>query len=70
MLRARAAKLDPGMRIDTFTSDSGVTFDRELWNELCSLRFLDEARGALILGPLLDITLMPGIVGTPCVWQP
>jgi DNA replication protein DnaC len=52
MLRARAAKLDPGMRIDTFTSDSGVTFDRELWNELCSLRFLDEARGALILGPV------------------
>ena len=51
-LRARAAKLDPAMRIDTFSSDSPVRYDRELWNELCSLRFLDDARGALILGPV------------------
>lgn len=51
-LRARAAKLDPGMRIDTFGSDTGAVFDRELWNELCSLRFVDDARGALILGPV------------------
>ncbi|MGH3797655.1 MAG: ATP-binding protein [Pseudonocardiaceae bacterium] len=52
VLRAQAAKLDPGMRIDTFTSDTGANFDRELWNELCSLRFLDDARGALLLGPV------------------
>jgi DNA replication protein DnaC len=51
-LRARTAKLDPGMRIDTFHSDTGAVFDRELWNELCSLRFLDDARGALLLGPV------------------
>ena len=51
-LRARAAKLDTGMRIDTFSSDTGAFFDRQLWNELCSLRFLDDARGALILGPV------------------
>jgi DNA replication protein DnaC len=51
-LRARAAKLDPGMRIDTFSSETGAVFDRQLWNELCSLRFLDDARGALILGPV------------------
>jgi DNA replication protein DnaC len=51
-LRARAAKLDPTMRIDTFSSDTGVVFDRALWNELCSLRFLDDAHGALILGPV------------------
>ncbi len=51
-LRARAAKLDPAMRIDTFNSDTGAVFDRELWNELCSLRFLDHARGALLLGPV------------------
>jgi len=52
VLRARTAKLDPGMRIDTFTTDTGAVFDRELWNELCSLRFLDDARGALVLGPV------------------
>ena len=40
------------MRIDTFSSETGVVFDRKLWNELCSLRFLDHARGALILGPV------------------
>jgi DNA replication protein DnaC len=51
-LRARAARLDAGMRIDTFSSDTGAVFDRELWNELCSLRFLDDARGALLLGPV------------------
>ncbi len=51
-LRARAAKLDPSMRIETFDGDSGAVFDRHTWHELCSLRFLDEARGALILGPV------------------
>ena len=29
-LRARAAKLDPGMRIDTFSADTGAVLDREL----------------------------------------
>lgn len=51
-LRARAAKLDPAMRLETFHTDSPVRYDRALWNELCSLRFLDDARGALILGPV------------------
>ena len=57
-LRARAAKLDAGMRLDTFSSDTGAVFDRQLWNELCSLRFLDDARGALILGP----TVIDGLI--------
>ena len=51
-LRSRAAKLDPAMRLESFSSDSPVRYDKELWNELCSLRFLDDARGALILGPV------------------
>ena len=51
-LRARAAKLDPAMRLETFNSDSPVRYDKQLWNELCSLRFVDDARGALILGPV------------------
>ena len=52
-LRARAAKLDPTMRLETFRSDTGARFDRELWHELCSLRFLDHTRGALVLGPVV-----------------
>jgi DNA replication protein DnaC len=51
-LRARAAKLDPSMRLETFTPDTGARYDRELWHELCSLRFVDDARGVLILGPV------------------
>lgn len=51
-LRARAAQLDPGMRLEGFHPDTPARFDRELWTELCSLRFCDDARGALILGPV------------------
>jgi DNA replication protein DnaC len=51
-LRARAAKLDPAMRIDTFSTEGAAVLDHELFNELCSLRFLDQARGALVLGPV------------------
>ena len=51
-LRARTAKLDPSMRIETFHSEAGASFDRQTWHELCSLRLLDEGRGALILGPV------------------
>ncbi len=51
-LRARTAKLDLSMRLETFTSDGTARFDRQLWNELCSLRFLDNTQGALILGPV------------------
>jgi DNA replication protein DnaC len=40
------------MRLETFSSDSPVRYDKQLWNELCSLRFLDDARGSLILGPV------------------
>jgi DNA replication protein DnaC len=51
-LRARAAKLDPSMRLELFRSDTGARFDRELWHELCALRFVDDARGVLVLGPV------------------
>jgi DNA replication protein DnaC len=51
-LRARAAGLDAGMRLDTWDETAAVGYDRQLWNELVSLRFLDAARGALLLGPV------------------
>lgn len=51
-LRARAAGLDPGMRIDTWDAVANVTYDRQLWGELASLRFLDGCNGALIMGPV------------------
>jgi DNA replication protein DnaC len=51
-LRARAAGLDPGMRLDTWDQSAAVRYDQQLWNELASLRFLDGPHGALILGPV------------------
>jgi hypothetical protein len=50
-LRARAAGLDAGMRLDARDESAEVRYDRQLWNELTSLRFLDGPHGALILGP-------------------
>jgi DNA replication protein DnaC len=51
-LRARAAGLDAGMRLDTWDETAAITYDRQLWNELVSLRFLDGPHGALLLGPV------------------
>jgi DNA replication protein DnaC len=51
-LRARAAGLDPMMRLDTWDETAAIRYDRQLWNELCSLRFLDGPHGALLLGPV------------------
>lgn len=51
-LRARAAGLDPAMRLESWDSTAAVRYDQQLWNELTSLRFLEAGHGALILGPV------------------
>lgn len=51
-LRARAAGLDAGMRLETWDESAAVNYDHALWNEFTSLRFLDGPHGALILGPV------------------
>ena len=51
-LRARAAGLDPAMRLESWDATAQVRFDQQLWNQLTSLRFLDAPHGALILGPV------------------
>ena len=51
-LRARAAGLEAGMRLDTWDNTAAVHYDHQLWNELASLRFLDAHHGALLLGPV------------------
>ncbi len=50
--RARAAHLDPGMVLEAWDPDAAVTFDHDLWSELVTLRFMDDANGVLILGPV------------------
>ena len=44
-LRARAAGLDQGMRLESWDTTAAVRFDQQLWNELTSLRFLDGPHG-------------------------
>jgi DNA replication protein DnaC len=51
-LRARTAGLDPGMRIETWDESATIRYDRALYNELTSLRFLDGPHGACLLGPV------------------
>jgi DNA replication protein DnaC len=50
--RARAAGLDPQMRLETWDPSAAVRYDQQLWNELVSLRFADAGHGALVLGPV------------------
>lgn len=51
-LRARTAGLDPTMTLDRWDDTAEITYDRNIWNELCSLRFIESGHNALILGPV------------------
>ena len=51
-LRARTAGLDPAMTLDRWDDTAEITYDRNIWNELCSLRFVHSGHNALILGPV------------------
>jgi DNA replication protein DnaC len=51
-LRAQKAGLDPTMVLEAWDDTTPVAFDRGLWSELCSLRFLDDAHNALVMGPV------------------
>jgi len=50
--RARAAKLDPAMTLEAWDDTAKITYDREIWSELVSLRFVEHARNGFILGPV------------------
>jgi DNA replication protein DnaC len=51
-LRAQRAGLDPTMVLEAWDDTSPVAYDRQLWSELCSLRFLADTHNALIMGPV------------------
>ena len=51
-LRARAAGLDPDMCLENWDPATKVNFDHQIWDELCSLRFIDAGHNALVLGPV------------------
>jgi DNA replication protein DnaC len=51
-VRAKAAHLDPQMVAEAWDDTAAVTYDRAVWAELTTLRFVDEHHNALILGPV------------------
>ncbi len=50
--RARQARLDPEMQLERWDETSRVTFDRQLLNELVSLRFIEANQHVTIVGPV------------------
>lgn len=50
--RARAAGLDPTMALDRWDPTAAVNYDQHVWDELCSLRFVENANNAIIMGPV------------------
>jgi DNA replication protein DnaC len=51
-LRARTAGLDAEMRFEHWDDTTKVTYDRAVFDELCSLRFVDAGHNAVIMGPV------------------
>jgi len=51
-VRARAAHLDPTMVVEAWDDTAKVSFDKAMWAELTTLRFVQDAANALVLGPV------------------
>jgi DNA replication protein DnaC len=51
-LRARAAGLETDMCLENWDPTTKVSYDHQVFDELCSLRFIDAGHNALILGPV------------------
>jgi hypothetical protein len=52
VLRAKTAGLDPDMVLELWDEETKVNFDRQVWDELCSLRFVDAGHNVMIMGPV------------------
>ncbi|MBS1837285.1 MAG: IS21-like element helper ATPase IstB [Actinobacteria bacterium] len=50
--RAKTAGLDPAMTLDRWDDTAKITYDRAVWSELCSLRFVGAGHNAVIMGPV------------------
>jgi DNA replication protein DnaC len=50
--RAEQAGLDPDMVIERWDASAKVTLDRRVFQELCSLRFVETHRNLVVLGPV------------------
>ena len=51
-IRAQKARLEPRAQIENWDETAKVTYDRALWSELVSLRFLEGPHHVAIVGPV------------------
>lgn len=51
-VRARAARLDATMTLEGWDDSTEAIFDRDLWAELCTLRFVEARRDLIVMGPV------------------
>ena len=47
-LRARSRRARPDMCLENWDPTTKVSFDHQVWDELCSLRFIDAGHNAMI----------------------
>jgi len=65
--RADQAGLDPDMVLERWDKSAKVTYDRRVMNELSSLRFVEDHRNAVILGPVgVGKTFLANALGHLC----
>lgn len=62
--RAEQAGLDPEMRLERWDKTAKITYDKELFRGLCSLRFVEEKRHVTMLGPVgVGKTFLANVLG-------
>jgi DNA replication protein DnaC len=65
--RADLAGLDPDMVLERWDKTAKVTYDRRVMNELVSLRFVEDHRNVVILGPVgVGKTFLSNALGYLC----
>ena len=65
--RADMAGLDPDMVLERWDKTAKVTYDRRVMNELVSLRFVEDHRNVVILGPVgVGKTFLSNALGHLC----
>ena len=65
--RAVEAGLDPDMVLERWDRTAKVTYDRRVMNELVSLRFVEDHRNVVILGPVgVGKTFLANALGHLC----
>lgn len=50
--RIHDSRLDPNMTLETFDASAKITYDKKLYSELCSLRYVRAHKHVIVLGPV------------------